>query len=65
MAGQGEAVEEALQVALRTLEERASMLRRMTSQMRERNRRLARSFEQRAEESQKQADLLREVLEGR
>ncbi len=63
LAGQNEALEQALWVALETLEETVSLSRRM---MEDANRRgqqwLARRFEERMHRAEKNADVLRDVL---
>ena len=63
MDGQAEATEQALLVALRTLEERARMLRRMAGEDRERNRiGEGTGYDARADELEAHADHLRRVL---
>ena len=63
MAGQAEATEQALVVALRTLEERARMLRRMADDDRQRGRTGAGAdYRDRADEAGGHADHLRRVL---
>ena len=63
MAGQAEATEQALVVALRTLEERARMLRRMADDDRQRGRAgLGADYGARADEVEGHADHLRRVL---
>ena len=63
IAGQAEATEQALLVALRTLEERARMLRRMAMQDRERDRTgEGAEYDARADEFEGHADHLRRVL---
>jgi two-component system chemotaxis response regulator CheB len=60
---QGAAVEAALWTALRSLEDRAALMRRLSEGSMERARpRSARLFRLQAEQSQQQADLLREVV---
>ncbi len=63
LAGQTEQLEGALWVALKALEEKISLSRRMTHQAREHGRDwLARNLEERLEEAEKQAEVLRELL---
>ena len=62
MDGQAEATEQALVVALRTLEERARMLRRMADDDRQRGRGGAGGYHDRADEIEGHADHLRRVL---
>src|SRR5205085_1358662 len=63
MAEQAEALDKALWVALRTLEERVALLRRLADKTRGQGRGwLAQSFEERAVEAERQASLLRQVL---
>ena len=64
LADQDEAVEHALEVALRTLEERSRMLARMGRDEREGKRnRSAEQFEERAEETKEQAESIRRLLQ--
>ena len=63
MAGQADATEQALVVALRTLEERARMLKRMADDDRQRGRSgLGDDYRERADEVEGHADHLRRVL---
>lgn len=65
LADQSDAVEKALWVALRTLEERANMLRRMADDERTRNRSsVDRLYTSRAEEAEGQASSVRNLLLG-
>ena len=63
LAGQDDAAERALRVALRTLDERHRMLRRMASDAREEERpRMAERYERRAEEAEGHAESIRALL---
>jgi two-component system chemotaxis response regulator CheB len=63
LAGQNEALEQALWVALETLEETASLQRRMMDDAHARGQHwLARRFEERVRKAEKNATLLRDVL---
>ncbi len=63
LAKQSEAVEEALWSALRALEERTELARRMATGARQQNRtRSAQRFEQQAQDSHKRAETIRQVL---
>jgi two-component system chemotaxis response regulator CheB len=62
--GQSEAVEEALYSALRALEERASIVRKMIERYGERFPRLVDDYRRRSRELEQQADLLRGFLVG-
>ena len=62
-AGQGEKLESALWSALRALEERGALARRLAQQSRERQRQgLAERFEQRAGEADEHAESIRRIL---
>lgn len=63
LAKQADALEDALWIALRALEEKSSLSRRMAGRMRDRNQSLsAKRLEQEAEGSQQQAAVIRDVL---
>jgi two-component system, chemotaxis family, protein-glutamate methylesterase/glutaminase len=63
LSEQREALEAALWVAMRSLEERASLARRMAASARERGHRMtAARFEEQAEESDRAAELVRKLL---
>ncbi len=63
LAEQSDSLEDALWVALRALEEKASLADRMAKRMRDRNQtRSAKKLEEDAEDAQRSANLLREVL---
>ena len=63
MAEQSQGLEEALWIALRTLEERAALAIRMASQARQRDQRFsAKRFEEQGQDAQQRAALLRELL---
>ena len=63
MAEQSQALEEALWIALRTLEERASLAGRMASQAQQRNQRFsAKRFEEQGQDAQQRAALIRQLL---
>ncbi|NEQ29385.1 MAG: chemotaxis protein CheB, partial [Microcoleus sp. SIO2G3] len=63
LANQSEALEDALWVALRALEEKSSLSRRMAERMRDRNQSLsAKRLEQEAHDAQQQATVIRDVL---
>lgn len=63
LAEQNDELERALWVALKTLEEKASLSRRMAYQAREHGRDwMASRFEERLEEAEKNAGILRELL---
>ncbi|HJT56605.1 MAG TPA: chemotaxis protein CheB [Ktedonobacteraceae bacterium] len=63
LAGQNEALEQALWVALETLEETASFTRRMMQDANSRNQHwLAKRFEERVQKAEKNAHILRDVL---
>lgn len=62
---QATSVEAALWIAIRALEERGSLLERMSEQSDSRNqRRSAKSFRQKAQDAREQAELAREALRG-
>lgn len=63
MAEQSQALEEALWIALRTLEERAALAVRMASQARQRDQRFsAKRFEEQGQDAQQRAALIRKLL---
>ncbi|KAB8335037.1 chemotaxis protein CheB [Scytonema tolypothrichoides VB-61278] len=63
LAKQSDALEDALWVALRALEEKASLSSRMAKRMRDRNQLLsAQRLEEEVEDSQKRAEVIRDVL---
>lgn len=63
LAEQSEAMEEALWMALRSLEDRAALVERLASQARERNQNFsAKRFEQQWEDAQQRAKLVRKLL---
>ncbi|NMG21342.1 chemotaxis protein CheB [Brasilonema bromeliae] len=63
LAKQSDALEDALWVALRALEEKASLSRRMAERMRDRNQLLsAQRLEEEVQDSQKRAGVIRDVL---
>lgn len=63
MAEQSQGLEEALWVALRTLEERAALAIRMASQARQRDQRFsAKRFEEQGQDAQQRATLIRDLL---
>ncbi|HKV56630.1 MAG TPA: chemotaxis protein CheB [Ktedonobacteraceae bacterium] len=63
LAGQSEAVEEALWTALKTLEESASLSRRMAKKAREGGKAwLAKRFDEKAQEAEQHTSLIRQVL---
>ena len=66
MAGHSEEIEQALWVALRSLEERVTMQRRLSEDARQRNNTIAAaSFADRANKNTAHAELLRKILEER
>ncbi|MBW4632393.1 MAG: chemotaxis protein CheB [Iphinoe sp. HA4291-MV1] len=63
LAKQSDALEDALWVALRALEEKASLSRRMATRMRDRNQSLAaQRLEQEVQDTQERAAIIRDVL---
>jgi two-component system, chemotaxis family, protein-glutamate methylesterase/glutaminase len=63
LAKQSDALEDALWIALRALEEKASLSGRMASRMRDRNQSLAaKRLEEQAEDANRQARIIRDVL---
>ncbi len=65
LASQNDALEEALWAALRALEEKVELSKRLAERMRTNNQLIsAGHFEEQAEEGRRRADLLRDLLEG-
>jgi two-component system chemotaxis response regulator CheB len=65
MAEQSEALDRAIWIALRTLEERVDLLRRLANQTREEGREwMAQGFEGRIAEAERHVKLLLQVLNG-
>jgi two-component system chemotaxis response regulator CheB len=65
MAAQSDSIERALWIALRALEERVTLLRRLAAQARERNHsRVVANFEAKARAAEEEANLLRGLLLG-
>ncbi len=63
LAKQSDALEDALWIALRALEEKSSLAHRMATRMRDRNHDIsAKRLEQQADDAQEQAALIRDVL---
>ncbi|WP_017318283.1 chemotaxis protein CheB [Mastigocladopsis repens] len=63
LAKQSDALEDALWIALRALEEKSSLARRMATRMRDRNQNLsAKRLEEEAHDSQERAAVIRDVL---